>query len=176
MAILKTPSGKIEVRLKKTGPNLTEGNYYGEYAQLGIREDKKATEVTRYIVPEDTTYGFEVAFKKGYNFGSQYWRACIDIHNVATGVKLYSASSRVEETLGLRCNHVLLRDFTIPIDTSLLYATNGEVRASPMFSFQAVQPGKLAFSVRWGISYWLYGIPPTVFEKKVTLVPYKLRL
>lgn len=109
MAILETPSGEIEVRLEKTGPNFTEPTYFDEYVQAGVREDQKATTITRYIVPEDTTYAVEIVVKKGYNFGSEYHRIGVRADDVASGEALFNRSCLVKD-LGSCFGHVLLAD------------------------------------------------------------------
>lgn len=68
MAILKTPSGEIEVRLRKPPFDIGDPIYFDEYEELGLLDARK-DKCTRYIIPEDGMCGIEVIVKKGFRYG-----------------------------------------------------------------------------------------------------------
>ncbi|RDL35291.1 uncharacterized protein BP5553_07222 [Venustampulla echinocandica] len=85
MVILEDPDGRIEVCLR----NLVEGDrsplYFGEYMPLGECPEA-STDVTRHIVPEDTSFAVEVTFKKGFRHGEFRDRIWIKIGDKASGL------------------------------------------------------------------------------------------
>jgi len=68
MAVLKSPSGVVEVCLQKAPYDTTEPVFFNEYAQLGTWENDNEMQRSRYIVPEDTTYAIFICMTKGFEF------------------------------------------------------------------------------------------------------------
>jgi hypothetical protein len=88
MAILGKENSQIEIRLYKLPLNGLKAVYFDEYAHLSKR-DQSVDEVTRYIVPEDTSYGIEVIFKAGYVHGKYNGGHFLTLRDAASGAKIY---------------------------------------------------------------------------------------
>ncbi|XMA12207.1 hypothetical protein WAI453_004998 [Rhynchosporium graminicola] len=69
MAILKCPSGEVEIRLRGTRPKNFKIAYFDEYEEVKVKEYSGKSRCTRYIIPEDTRYAIEVILKSGFHLG-----------------------------------------------------------------------------------------------------------
>ncbi|CZT50189.1 uncharacterized protein RSE6_11129 [Rhynchosporium secalis] len=69
MAILKCPSGEVEIRLRGTRPKNFKIAYFDEYEEVKVKEYSGKSRCARYIIPEDTRYAIEVILKSGFHLG-----------------------------------------------------------------------------------------------------------
>lgn len=65
MAILGPKHARIQVRLVRLPHDPENPIYFDEYTPLGEKENQME-EITRYIIPEETSYGIEVICKAGF--------------------------------------------------------------------------------------------------------------
>ncbi|KAL2067794.1 hypothetical protein VTL71DRAFT_15890 [Oculimacula yallundae] len=70
MAILKCPSGEVEIRLRKPRPAESEAVYFDEFEKVEVIESLSLkNRCTVYIISEATSYAIEVILKKGFYLG-----------------------------------------------------------------------------------------------------------
>lgn len=134
MVNFETPTGDIEVRLRKGLNDNTPPVYFDEYAPLGKLDTSKDT-ITRYIVPEATSYSIEVVFKKGFNH-ENFSHLHVGIKDLESGARLLSKWI----DFSLRGTQDDEKTFQVKhLPTAII---DGEIRRDVELSFRALSPGQ----------------------------------
>lgn len=139
MAITGEEGSQIEVRLYKLPGNGATLAYFDEYAPAAEREILE-NKVTRYIVPEDTSYGIEITLKAGFLHGKYNGYIDLILHDKASGAKLYD--EYIERKQGLSTKTPLEKDKVYHITKIPAAMVDGKPKSNVELALHALLPGK----------------------------------
>jgi len=112
MAILRSPSGVVEIRLQKPTIPREGPRFFKEWSRPSDFYLERFPEIhTRYLTPEKRTFTLSVTLKKGFIYGETFQSVIIQVIQLATAKELvyksFSKSYCERENPGLENDTIL---------------------------------------------------------------------
>jgi hypothetical protein len=93
MAILSSPSGVVEIKLRKLKSAGITPKFFKEWAKPGDFSSQRFPDIhTRYLTPESSSFALSIDLKGGFAYSESFQHINIEVTQLSTTKKLVHKS------------------------------------------------------------------------------------